>query len=279
MQEILQPLTLPPALIFAWVFAVGACVGSFINVVLYRLPQMMIAAEQSGLNLTWPGSHCPHCHSAIPPLHNIPLVSYLLLKGRAACCHRPISWRYPLSEASAGLIAVAVAAVLLPGSDDAGSLREVLYSLMLGWWLLAIGFLAWQHPEKTAGLSQPLIWLGLLANLQSQFTPLTQAVMLACGCYSLGWGLLLAPYLGKKLCKMGGLPVLHLTVAGLAWFGFELLKPGVLAISALGGAMLIRLGSLPLHSAKPGPGAWLIGFHWMLLGLMADAWLTWAEVY
>ncbi len=279
MQEILQPLTLPPALIFAWVFAVGACVGSFINVVLYRLPQMMTAAEQSDLNLAWPGSHCPHCHSAIPPLHNIPLASYLLLQGRAPCCHRPISWRYPLGEASAGVIAMAVVAVLLPSSDGAESLGKILFSLMLGWWLLAIGFLAWQHPEKTPGLSQPLIWLGLLANLQSQFTPLTHAVMLAGGCYGLGWVLLIAPCLGKKLRNAGGLPLLHLTAAGLAWFGFELLQPGVLTISALGAAMLIRSSSLRSHSVESGSGAWLMSFQWTLLGLMADAWLNWADVY
>src|SRR5947199_281294 len=75
-------------------FILGTILGSFLNVVIYRLPR--------GLSIVRPGSRCPHCHTLIRPRDNIPLVSFLILRGRCRACRAPISWRYPLVEAASG---------------------------------------------------------------------------------------------------------------------------------------------------------------------------------
>jgi leader peptidase (prepilin peptidase)/N-methyltransferase len=85
--------------VLGFVACFGACIGSFLNVVLYRLPR--------GESIVWPGSHCPHCKHEIRPWHNVPIVGWLLLRGRCYDCRQSISPRYPLNEA-----AVAVAMVL-----------------------------------------------------------------------------------------------------------------------------------------------------------------------
>lgn len=89
----------------AFVAMFGACLGSFLNVVFYRLPR--------GENLAWPGSHCPRCQHAIRPWHNIPVLGWLLLAGRCYDCRQPISIKYPMIEALVALLAV-LAAIASP---------------------------------------------------------------------------------------------------------------------------------------------------------------------
>jgi leader peptidase (prepilin peptidase)/N-methyltransferase len=174
-------------LLFAGVFFVGASVGSFINVVVYRLPLMAMEAEaeDSRFNLAWPPSHCPHCSAPIRPWHNIPVLSYCWLQGRSACCRHRISPLYVFGEISAGLLAVTVMLILKP--INSSDVLAAAWSGILVWWLLAIACLAWRHPGSTGTLSQTLLWLGLLANLQELFAPLHQAVFAVCCCYGLGW--------------------------------------------------------------------------------------------
>src|SRR5881396_1481023 len=106
-------------------FILGTILGSFLNVVIYRLPR--------GLSIVRPGSRCPHCHTLIRPRDNIPLVSFLILGGRCRACRAPISWRYPLVEASA----VAAGLVVL---GQLGPTWEGLRGFVLVLALIAITF-------------------------------------------------------------------------------------------------------------------------------------------
>src|SRR5437773_94699 len=103
------------------VFILGTILGSFLNVVIYRLPR--------GLSIVRPGSRCPHCHTLIRPRDNIPLMSFLILRGRCRACRAPISWRYPLVEAASG--------GLLAGLW----LRFAMMGAFLGWPLTAVALL------------------------------------------------------------------------------------------------------------------------------------------
>ena len=87
--------TMPAGIWIAWFFMLGAVIGSFLNVVIYRVPRRM--------SLAWPPSHCPHCQHRIRWYDNVPIVSWLLLRGRCRDCKAPISPRYPLVEALTGL--------------------------------------------------------------------------------------------------------------------------------------------------------------------------------
>ena len=184
--ETVEPRTL--FMILIGIFVVGATVGSFINVVAYRLPIMAAGPGIDGLhlNLAWPPSHCPHCGRPVRPRHNIPLLSYWWLKpvGLLSAPHIPA---IPLGRDGGSLLSVAVIFILTRSPFAPDDVATIAWSLILVWWLLAITSLLWQQPRTTGKLTQSLIWLGLLANLQDQFTPLNQSVLAVCCCYSVGW--------------------------------------------------------------------------------------------
>lgn len=275
--ETVEPRTL--FMILIGIFVVGATVGSFINVVAYRLPIMAAGPAVDGLhlNLAWPPSHCPHCGRPVRPRHNIPLLSYWWLKGRSACCQRRISLRYPLGETVAGLLSVAVIFILTRSPFAPDDVAAIAWSLILVWWLLAITCLLWQQPGTTGKLTQSLIWLGLLANLQDQFTPLNQSVLAVCCCYSIGWLSLLWSGHRHRSANIQTMCGLHLLAAGCAWFGFALVAgfTGILAI--------LCVTALAVFEAKrQGPwearlnfwSTWLQGF---LASLMAYQWFLWTQ--
>ena len=283
MLETVGPNTL--FLLFAGVFFVGASVGSFINVVVYRLPLMAIEAqaEDSRFNLAWPPSHCPHCSASIRPWHNIPVLSYCWLKGRSACCRHRISPLYVFGEISAGLLAVTVMLILKP--INSSDVLAAAWSGILVWWLLAIACLAWRHPGSTGTLSQTLLWLGLLANLQELFAPLHQAVFAVCCCYGLGW---LAILLTSRDQQHGSIQAqcgVHLAAAGFGWFGFSLITASTGIIAAIcvtafamfrltdrGTNLLAYLG--PDESAVSAWPTWLQG---SLMTIVAYQWFVWAQ--
>lgn len=153
---------LPPLLLWPYLFAVGACVGSFLGVVVARMPQ--------GLSLVRPRSRCDSCHVPIAWYDNLPLISYVCLRGRCRACHASVGVRSPLLELLTGLLFVALAAHLGP-------------SWQLGWWLvfasglLAITFLDIDHFWVPDAITYPLGAWALLACLMPGGPALSAALM------------------------------------------------------------------------------------------------------
>ncbi|MEP6996963.1 MAG: A24 family peptidase, partial [Betaproteobacteria bacterium] len=157
-------------LVFAAI--IGLCVGSFLNVVIHRLPKMLErgwreqCAELAGeapvrvpaYNLIVPGSQCPSCGHRIGILENIPVVSYLFLRGHCLACRAPISVRYPLVELSAA--ALAIAAIMRFGATPAA-----LAACVFLWMLLALTLIDFDTQLLPDNLTLPLLWAGLLANV------------------------------------------------------------------------------------------------------------------
>ena len=234
--------------LFPWIAgALGLAVGSFLNVVVHRLPRMLQSQwkaqcaeledrpvpETPRYNLWVPPSQCPSCGTALRAAHNIPLVSYLALRGRCAFCGNPISARYPVVEATTALLFAWVAAHF--GWSAAGAGALVLTAFLLA--LAAIDADTTLLPDD---LTQPLLWIGLLMNLRSTFAPLSEAVVGAVAGYLSLW----AVYWVFKLVtgKEGmGYGDFKLLAALGAWLGWKMLLPIVLVSSLVGAVVGIAL--------------------------------------
>jgi len=226
---------------------IGAIIGSFLNVVIARLPKMLErrwrieATEYLGLateegerfNLAFPGSHCPHCGTKIRWWQNIPIVSWILLRGRCHYCHASISPRYLFVEILTA--AITTAAVARWGVTVTALLAAVFF-----WMLIALAFIDWETQLLPDDLTLTLLWLGLLANLDGRFVPLSDAVLGAVCGYLLPWSVywLFKIITGKE--GMGYGDFKFLAALG-AWLGVTLL-PQVLLISATMGAMFGLIG-------------------------------------
>lgn len=221
-------------------------IGSFLNVLIHRLPIMLerswqqeyqnyfsnndnstISAER--YNLFLPRSACPHCGHQITAIENIPLFSWLFLKGRCSSCHQPISVRYPLVELLCALASIAVALYYPPSWALAGA-------LLLTWVLLALTFIDLDKLLLPDQLTLPLLWIGLLLNLSQQFVPLADAVIGAIAGYMVLWSLYWAFKLltGKEGMGYGDFKLL---AALGAWLGWQSL-PLILILSSCVGAVL-----------------------------------------
>lgn len=264
-----------PWLYLSLVFLFSLMVGSFLNVVIHRLPIMLerewhaeysdyfgseVAASPSDpYNLMVPRSRCPHCDHPIGALENIPLLSWLWLKGRCRQCKAPISARYPLVELLTALLSVAVAATLTPGWGT-------LAALLLTWVLVALTFIDLDKMLLPDQLTLPLLWGGLLFNLAGGFVPLADAVIGAMAGYLVLWSLYWAFKLltGKEGMGHGDFKLL---AALGAWLGWQAL-PIVLLLSSLAGA-IIGIGLILLrnhHQGKPIPfGPYLAIAGWIAL--------------
>ncbi len=142
------------------VFILGTVLGSFINVVIYRLPR--------GRSLVRPGSRCPHCQTPIQPRDNIPLLSFLVLRGRCRACRAPIGWRYPLVEAAAGLLLVALWVRFAP----AGAWVPLAAGAIFGLMLLAVFVIDLDHQIVPNAITYPGLAAGLLlATPQGRLVP------------------------------------------------------------------------------------------------------------
>ena len=140
----------------------GLVVGSFLNVVIHRLPRMLaMDPGAEPYDLAKPRSHCPHCQTPLALRHNLPLLSFLVLRGRCAFCGAPIAWRYPLVEASNALIWVSCGLWFSSGQTDAQA--AALAWACGGSLLLALTCIDWETTLLPDSLTQPLLWLGLLA--------------------------------------------------------------------------------------------------------------------
>jgi leader peptidase (prepilin peptidase) / N-methyltransferase len=239
----------PDLTIFA-VALLGLMVGSFLNVVIYRLPLMLDRQWQrearqllspgqeppaeTPFNLARPRSACPSCQTPIPARHNIPLLSFALLGGRCAACRTPIPRRYPLVEALSAVLSVLV--VLHFGASLEGAA-----ALLLCWSLIALTVIDLDHQILPDVITLPLLWLGLLLALIGEFwgltafPPLASSVMGAMGGYLSLW----LVYQGFRLVtgKEGmGYGDFKLLGALGAWLGWQSLLP-IILLSALVGAV------------------------------------------
>ncbi|MFL9626714.1 prepilin peptidase [Aeromonas jandaei] len=273
-----------PWLYFSLVFIFSLMIGSFLNVVIHRLPIMLERewqAEYRGYftpdeeqstepryNLMVPRSACPHCGHAITALENIPLLSWLWLKGRCGECQAPISARYPLVELFTALLSVAVAMVISPGWGT-------LAALLLTWVLVALTFIDLDKMLLPDQLTLPLLWGGLLFNLSGGFAPLADAVIGAMAGYLALWSLYWAFKLltGKEGMGYGDFKLL---AALGAWLGWQAL-PIILLLSSLVGAIIgISLIALRKHhQGNPIPfGPYLAIAGWIAL-LWGDTITRW----
>ncbi|HEY4541539.1 MAG TPA: A24 family peptidase [Noviherbaspirillum sp.] len=242
-QELL--LDAPPASVLPAVFAAifGLLVGSFLNVVIHRLPRMMqresdnYVAHESGkplphtdrYNLMVPGSACPECGHRISAAENIPIVSYLVLGGKCSSCKTPISVRYPIVEAITGALSALVVWQL--GSGLAG-----LSAVVLTWLLIAMTFIDADTKLLPDDLTLPLLWLGLLVNLNGAFVPLHEAVIGAAAGYLSLWTVYWIFKLATGKEGMGYGDFKLLAALG-AWMGWKML-PLIILLSSLVGAVV-----------------------------------------
>lgn len=273
-----------PWLYFSLVFLFSLMIGSFLNVVIHRLPIMLEREwqaeylsyfnpetqlqQEERYNLMVPRSACPHCGHAITAMENIPLLSWLWLKGRCRECQAPISARYPLVELLTAPLSLVVAATFPPG-------WALLAALLLTWVLVALTFIDLDKMLLPDQLTLPLLWGGLLFNLAGGFVPLADAVIGAMAGYLVLWSLYWAFKLltGKEGMGYGDFKLL---AALGAWLGWQAL-PIVLLLSSLVGA-IIGISLILLrnhHQGKPIPfGPYLAIAGWIAL-LWGDTITRW----
>lgn len=238
----------------------GLLIGSFLNVVIHRLPIMMqresdnYVAQESGkppphterYNLVVPRSACPQCKRQIGALENVPVLSYLALRGKCAGCKTPISIRYPLVEALTG----GLSALLIWhfGSGWVG-----LATLVFAYLLIAMTFIDADTQLLPDDLTLPLLWIGLLLNLSGLFVPLQDAVIGAAAGYLSLWTIYWAFKLltGKEGMGYGDFKLL---AALGAWLGWKMLPIIILFSSLVGAAVGIALIVFTRHGRdKPIP--------------------------
>ncbi|MCG9714895.1 A24 family peptidase [Shewanella insulae] len=291
MTEFIQLMAQYPLLFSAISFAFASVIGSFLNVVIHRLPVMMKREWQlecnqyldeyhndvvSGIrdkltqpiddfpekyNLIVPGSSCPKCKTSIKPWHNLPILGWLMLGGKCAHCKTSISVRYPAIEAITGL-AVAYLAYHF------GPSWQFAFATILTFGLIALTGIDLDEMLLPDQITLPLLWIGLLINLNGTFVSVTDAVIGASAGYmslwSVFWGFKLLT--GKEGMGYGDFKLL--AVFG-AWFGWQLL-PLIILLSSIVGALvgLLLIVNKKINSGNPIP----FGPYIALAGWIAMIW-------
>ena len=227
--------------------ALGLIVGSFLNVVILRLPKMMEqswrreccelleqpVSDEPPLTLSYPGSQCPGCGTPIKPWQNIPVISWLMLRGQCAQCGMRISVRYPFVELVTGLLSGLAA-------WQFGFGAEAVSALVLIWVLIALTGIDMDTQLLPDSMTLPLLWLGLGVNLFAVWTPLPSAVMGA----MLGYGSLWSVYwLFKLVTGKEGMGYGDFKLLGAlgAWFGWQAVPLMILLSSFVGAALGIAI--------------------------------------
>lgn len=273
--ETISVLGSNPALLIPVMVVLGLMTGSFLNVVSLRLPRMLENAwreeasailevdapdDIAHLTLSRPGSHCPSCGARIRPWQNIPVLSWLMLRGRAACCGARISKQYPLVEILSGVVAGLCAWRFGWG-------WELAAAYVLAMTLLVGAVIDWNTQLLPDNITLPLLWLGLLVNTTGVFVPLQEAVIGAAAGYMALWSvfMLFKVVTGKEGMGFGDFKLL---AALGAWFGWTAL-PMLLLLSSLVGAVVgigMRLsGRLGAGAPMPyGPFIAGAGLLWLL---------------
>lgn len=244
MQGLFQVIIETPWLLMLTIAILGLCVGSFLNVVIYRLPKMMeqqwhyectillngeVTSEQPYLTLSKPASTCPYCHHKIKWYENIPLVSWLVLRGKCSNCQSPISIRYPVVELITMLASILVVLAFGPS-------LKMLAALVLTWVLIALTGIDFDTQLLPDSLTLPLAGLGLLVNSQSLFVSPGQSIW----GYVIGFMALWLVYMLFKLVtgKEGmGYGDFKLLAALGAWLG-PFMLPLIILLSSMVGAII-----------------------------------------
>jgi leader peptidase (prepilin peptidase) / N-methyltransferase len=278
-------LAASPGLFIGTCLVLGLVVGSFLNVVIYRLPVMLDrqwreqCAELSGesttatlpagphapFNLVVPRSACPSCRAPITALQNIPLISWAFLRGRCASCGKPISIRYPMIEALTGVVSALVAWKF-------GFGWPALTAMVLTWFLIALAFIDIDHQLLPDSLTLPLLWIGLFLSLWAvpsggpvPVDPRSSLIGAMAGYASL-WSVyhLFRLLTGKEGMGYGDF---KLFAALGAWLGWQMLLPIILIAAAVGAvAGLLMITVRGQNRSTPIPfGPFLAGAGWLML--------------
>jgi leader peptidase (prepilin peptidase)/N-methyltransferase len=287
----LELLAASPAVFIGVCLVLGLLVGSFLNVVIYRLPLMLErqwreqcaedpsvtgaavppaavapGATAERFNLVMPRSACPACHSPIRALHNVPLLSWLLLGGKCAGCGAPISARYPLVEALTAVLSAFI-------GWKFGFGWPALAALVLTWFLIPLTFIDIDHQLLPDSLTLPLLWLGLFLSLWSAqaggstvpVDPRSSLIGAMAGYVSL-WSVY---HLFRLLTGKDGMGYgdFKLFAALGAWLGWQMLLPIILIAAATGSVVGLGLISLRRRDrSHPIPfGPFLAGAGWVIL--------------
>ncbi|WAK04136.1 prepilin peptidase [Methylobacter sp. YRD-M1] len=235
-----------PYILSALAGIIGLMVGSFLNVVIYRLPIMMQrnwkkecmeylelsqeeTPETEPFNLAFPLSHCPKCNTPIKPHHNIPVISYLFLKGKCAQCRTPISSRYPVIEAFTAIASVIVA-------WHFGYTPQTIFALVLTWSLIALSGIDIDHQLLPDSITLPALWLGLFLSLFALFADAHSSIIGAIAGYLALWTVyhLFKLATGKEGMGYGDFKLLALFGA---WLGWQSL-PVIILLSSLVGSVI-----------------------------------------
>ena len=240
-----------PIALLVFALVLGLIIGSFLNVVIYRLPVMMQRdwTEQcyefleikddkakkndtdrfANFNLSQPGSHCPNCKHEITAIENIPVLSYLIQAGKCKNCKAPISKRYPIIESACGIFTLLIA-------YQFGFTWLALASLVLTWSLLVLTMIDYDHQLLPDDITIPILWLGLIINYFGLITTLEEAFLGAIAGYMILW---LVYWMFKLLTDKEGMGHgdFKLLAALGAWMGWQAL-PQIILLSSLIGALI-----------------------------------------
>jgi len=273
----MEALYASPAFLYFITGILGLCIGSFLNVVVYRLPLTLQKEWQSDccslleieppedtsrhkvFNLLFPNSHCPNCDHNIRLWENIPVLSYLILKGKCSGCSQAISLRYPLVEFTTGLLSVLV--VYLMGFTLQSGL-----ALVLTWALISLTLIDFDTQLLPDNITLPLLWLGLIANYYGVYTSLEDALWGAIAGYLSLWSIfwLFKLITGKEGMGYGDFKLL---AALGAWMGWQAL-PQIIILSSFVGAAIGIGGILVMGRDKNLPipfGPYLAIAGWIAL--------------
>jgi len=258
--NLLEQLSTVPSLYYSLLLIIGLLIGSFLNVVIFRIPKMMeqefrseccdfltindektTQSKDKKITLSTPNSTCPSCQTPIKPWHNIPVFSYLFLRGKCASCKTSISIRYPIIEATTGLLSVLT--IYLLGFNGAG-----LIALVLLWSLICLTMIDFDTQLLPDNMTLPLLWLGLIANYFSLYTSLGDALLGAIFGYLSLWSVfwLFKLVTGKEGMGYGDFKLL---AALGAWMGWQFL-PLIILLSSLVGAVIGIAGIIILGRNK-----------------------------
>lgn len=284
------------ALLYTTAILLGLVVGSFLNVVIYRLPIMLksqwkteceafLVEEETGhpvesgtetlsttFNLNSPRSRCPKCGHMITALENIPVISYLFLRGKCTDCKTPISLRYPAIELFTALLTVICV-------WHFGATSEAIFAVLLTWGLIALAFIDLDHQYLPDSITLPLLWLGLLLNLNQTYIDIESAVIGAAAGYMILWSVYMVfkKLTGKEGMGFGDFKLL--AVFG-AWLGWQAL-PAIILLSSMVGA-IIGILLIIMHRHQRGVpipfGPFLAAAGWIALlwgNDINDAYLQW----
>jgi leader peptidase (prepilin peptidase)/N-methyltransferase len=277
-----------PAALYAAAALLGLVVGSFLNVVIHRLPKMMErewrrdcrallglepdVPHDEVYDLIRPRSRCPHCGHPIRAIENIPVASWLFLRGRCSACHVRIPVRYPLVETLTAALTVLVV-------WHFGATLHAVAGLTLTWALIALTGIDLDCQLLPDDITLPLLWLGLVCNLFGMFTDLPSAVLGAVAGYLMLWSVYVAfkALTGKEGMGYGDFKLLAMLGA---WTGWQMLPLIIILSSVVGSIVAVLLLVRGHERSQPIPfGPYLAAAGWIALlwGVpLTRGYLSWA---